>query len=72
MAYSIKAEKHEVDFLIGLKEIKGECFFSARTLPDGRVELTFLKQVLKTSGIILGVLFFQKKIKIILKEEKNK
>lgn len=43
MAYSIKAEKHEVDFLIGLKEIKGECFFSVRTLPDGRVELTFLK-----------------------------
>lgn len=43
MAYSIKAEKHEVDFLIELKEIKGECFFSARTLPDGRVELTFLK-----------------------------
>lgn len=43
MAYSIKAEKHEVDFLIGFKEIKGECFFSARTLPDGRVELTFLK-----------------------------
>lgn len=30
MAYSIKAEKHEVDFLIGLKEIKGECFFSAQ------------------------------------------
>lgn len=43
MAYSIKAEKHEVGFLIDLKEIKGECFFSARNLPDGRVELTFLK-----------------------------
>ena len=43
MSYSIKGEKHEVDFLIGLKVIKGECLFSARTLPDGRVELTFLK-----------------------------
>ena len=60
MAYSIKVKKHEVDFLIDLKEIKGECFFSARNLPDGRVELTFLKQALKTSGIMPGVLFFCK------------